>query len=55
MSTTVHPELSEKNQYRIDKHRYYELKHFLQYSVPKAYVRFFDQLSKHLVSICTAV
>lgn len=32
MSTTIRPELSEKNQYWIDKHRYYELKHFcLQY------------------------
>lgn len=29
MSTTIRPELSEKNQYWIDKHRYYELKHFL--------------------------
>lgn len=32
MSTDIRPELSEKNQYWIDKHRYYELKHFcLQY------------------------
>ncbi len=32
MSTTIRPELSEKNKYWIDKHRYYELKHFcLQY------------------------
>lgn len=32
MSTTIRPELSEKNPYWIDKHRYYELKHFcLQY------------------------
>lgn len=28
MSTTIRPELSEKNQYWLDKHRYYELKHF---------------------------
>ena len=32
MSTSIRPELSEKNQYWMDKHRYYELKHFcLQY------------------------
>ena len=32
MSTTIRPELSEKNRYWIEKHRYYELKHFcLQY------------------------
>lgn len=36
MSTTIRPELSEKNQYWIDKHRYYELKHFcLQYPLWK--------------------
>ena len=33
MSTLIRPEISEKNKYYIDKHRYYELKHFcLQYS-----------------------
>ena len=32
MSTTTRPELSEKNPYWIERHRYYELKHFcLQY------------------------
>ena len=32
MSTNIRPELSEKNEYWIDRHRYYELKHFcLQY------------------------
>lgn len=32
MSTTIRPEVSKKNEYWIDKHRYYELKHFcLQY------------------------
>ena len=32
MSTTLKPELSEKNPYWIERHRYYELKHFcLQY------------------------
>ena len=37
MATTIRAELSEKNKYWIDKHRYYELKHFcLQYPVWKA-------------------
>lgn len=32
MSTTLRPELSVRNKYWIEKHRYYELKHFcLQY------------------------
>lgn len=32
MTTLIRPELSTKNKYYIDKHRYYELKHFcLQY------------------------
>ena len=32
MSEIVRPEVSTKNEYYIDKHRYYELKHFcLQY------------------------
>ena len=40
MATTIRPELSEKNPYWIEKHRYYELKHFcLQYPIwRKAYV-----------------
>lgn len=33
MATVIRPEISMKNKYYIDKHRYYELKHFcLQYS-----------------------
>lgn len=36
MSTVIRPELSVKNKYWIDKHRYYELKHFcLQYAAWK--------------------
>lgn len=36
MGTTVRPELSVNNKYWIEKHRYYELKHFcLQYPVWK--------------------
>ena len=33
MATVIRPEISERNKYYIDKHRYYELKHFcLQYN-----------------------
>lgn len=36
MATLIRPELSIKNKYWIDKHRYYELKHFcLQYPIWK--------------------
>lgn len=28
MATTIRPELSDKNKYKISKHRYYELLHF---------------------------
>ena len=47
MATTIRPELSEKNKYWIEKHRYYELKHFcLQYPIwRKAYLSL-DGLSK---------
>lgn len=39
MSTNIRPELSEKNKYWIERHRYYELKHFcMQYDIwKKAY------------------
>lgn len=47
MSTTIRPELSEKNKYWIDRHRYYELKHFcLQYPTWKKAYRTLDGLSK---------
>lgn len=36
MSTVIRPEISKKNPYWVEKHRYYELKHFcLQYPVWK--------------------
>lgn len=36
MSTTIRPELSSKNKYWIERHRYYELKHFcMQYDIWK--------------------
>lgn len=42
MATTIRPELSEKNPYWVEKHRYYELKHFcLQYP---SWVRIYKSL-----------
>ncbi|MCD8119688.1 MAG: hypothetical protein LUE29_09480 [Lachnospiraceae bacterium] len=36
MATSLRPELSERNPYWIERHRYYELKHFcLQYPIWK--------------------
>ena len=36
MATVIRAEISEKNEYYIDKHRHYELKHFcLQYPIWK--------------------
>lgn len=36
MTTVIRAKLSEKNKYYVDKHRYYELKHFcLQYPIWK--------------------
>lgn len=45
MSTTIRPEVSEKNKYFLDKHRYYELKHFcLQYKRWKTAYAYLDNL-----------
>ena len=39
MATTIRPEISKNREYHIDKHRYYELKHFcLQYKVWKRFL-----------------
>ena len=47
MGTTIRPELSEKNEYWVEKHRYYELKHFcLQYPIWKKAYLALDGLSK---------
>lgn len=47
MSTTIRPELSERNKYWIEKHRYYELKHFcLQYPLWRKAMTALDSLSK---------
>ena len=46
MATVIRPEISTKNKYYIDKHRYYELKHFcLQYLSWKRTYRALEELS----------
>lgn len=47
MSTVIRPEVSENNRYYINRHRYYELKHFcLQYPVWKKAYESLDGLSR---------
>lgn len=47
MGTEVRPEISDKSKYWIEKHRYYELKHFcLQYLIWKKAHDALDGLSK---------
>ncbi len=48
MSTNIRPELSERNPYWINKHRYYELKHFcLQYRFWKKALASLDGFGKN--------
>lgn len=52
MGTIIRPELSEKNKYWIEKHRYYELKHFcLQYPIWKKAYLALDGLSKRPINL----
>ena len=52
MSTTIHPDISKKNPYWIEKHRYYELKHFcLQYPIWKKAYESLNGLSKRPVDL----
>lgn len=47
MSTVIRPELSKRNKYWIEKHRYYELRHFcLQYPIWKKAAASLDSLAK---------
>lgn len=47
MGTNIRPETSGKNKYWVEKHRYYELKHFcLQYPIWKKAYSSLDSLSK---------
>lgn len=56
MATTIRAELSEKNPYWIEKHRYYELKHFcLQYPIWKKIYGSLDGLSGHSTGFTTMV
>lgn len=48
MATTIRPETLKSNPYWIEKHRYYELKHFcLQYPIWKDAYQAADGLSKN--------
>lgn len=58
MATTIRAELSNRNPYWIEKHRYYELKHFcLQYPIwKKAYIslgNFSNKSMDHTMFIAT--
>lgn len=47
MGTSIRPEVSSKNKYWLERHRYYELKHFcLQYPIWKQAYLALDGLSK---------
>lgn len=51
MATVIRPELSNKNKHWIDKHRYYELKHFcLQYNEWKKAHSEIDGFSRSSIS-----
>lgn len=55
MATVIRPEISTNNKYYIDKHRYYELKHFcLQYPIWKNLYNDFDDSSISLSMISGA-
>lgn len=55
MSTTVRPELSTRSKYWIEKHRYYELKHFcLQYPLWRKARAGLDSLSRHPNTVMTS-
>lgn len=50
MGTTIRSELSEKNPYWIERHRYYELKHFcLQYPLWKKMYASLDGFSRQRI------
>ena len=52
MGTSIRPELSLNSEFWLDRHRYYELKHFcLQYPLWKQAYLALDGLSKNLVDL----
>lgn len=56
MGTSIRPELAKSNKYWLDRHRYYELKHFcLQYPTWNKMVNSIDGLSKRPdLLVCTS-
>ena len=54
MSTNIRAELSKKNEYWIDRHRYYELKHFvMQYPLWKMKSEALDGMrSSSVIALC---
>lgn len=55
MSTTVRPEISTRSKYWIEKHRYYELKHFcLQYPLWRKARAGLDSLSRRPNTVITS-
>lgn len=56
MGNVIRAEVSENNPYWIEKHRYYELKHFcLQYPIQKKVYASLDGLSGHSTNFTTMV
>lgn len=56
MGTTIRPELSEKNPYWLEKHRYYELKHFcLQYPIWRKAYAALDGFSSRPIELAMSV
>ncbi len=56
MGTTIRPELSEKNPYWLEKHRYYELKHFcLQYPIWRKAYSSLDSLATRPADLAMSV
>lgn len=56
MGNIIRAEVSENNPYWIEKHRYYELKHFcLQYPIWKKVYASLDGLSGHSTNFTTMV
>ena len=54
MGTTISPEVSKKNPYWIERHRYYELKHFcLQYPIWKKTLIFLENIETNDSTIKT--
>lgn len=56
MGTTIRPELSDRNEYWIEKHRYYELKHFcLQYPIWKKAYFALNEFNKKSIDLASFI